>query len=77
MEEQQNVSELGWHMTGTAEEVADILVEFAEDLRRGDVTVWKEKRELHIDPSGKIELSVKADREGSQDGLSIDMQWNK
>lgn len=69
-------TELAWHMTGSAAEVADILVEFAEELRRGDVVVWKQRRELHIDPTGQIHMSVKAHKT-EQKGLTIDMHWSK
>lgn len=73
-----NASELGWHMSGSADEVADILIQFAEELRGGDVTVWKSNRELHISPSGSINLSVHADNEGpGKADLRIEMSWGE
>jgi amphi-Trp domain-containing protein len=73
----ENATEIGWRMTGSANEVADILVEFAEELRKGDVTVWKGQRELHIDPTGQIHMSVHADSEPSGNAdLRIELKWN-
>lgn len=68
---------LTWSMTGTADEVAHILTDFANDLRRGDLTVWKEEQELHIDPAGDIKVSVKAGHETGHDGLTITLDWSK
>jgi len=67
---------VAWQMTGNAEDVAKILTDFADELRKGDVTVWKENSELHIDPTGQIKLSVSADSAdtGFAD-LRIDMRW--
>ncbi len=73
----ENATELAWRMTGNAQEVADILIQFAEQLRRGDVTVWKAQRELHINSDGQIELSVRADSTGNGDAdLLIELKWD-
>jgi amphi-Trp domain-containing protein len=77
MTQQAHQSELGWHMTADAADIADILTEFANELRRGDVVVWKDQRELHIDATGKIQMSVRADEKDGGGGLSIDMHWER
>jgi amphi-Trp domain-containing protein len=74
---QQQETGLGWHMTAGSREIADILTEFAEEIRRGDVVVWKEKDELHIDPTGKIHMSVQAGQNGGSEGLMINLHWQK
>lgn len=68
---------LGWYMDGSATEVADILTEFAQELRRGDVNVWKGQRELHLAPGGKLRFEVRA--EASDDGreqLRMILDWD-
>ncbi len=52
--------ELAWHMTGNADEVANILTEFADEIRAGDLAIWKDKSEMHLYLAGKIDLSVKS-----------------
>ena len=73
---QQKADELAWRMTGSPGEVADILAEFADELRRGDVNVWKGQRELHLAPESALELHVSAivDRDGRQ-GLHLMLHW--
>lgn len=68
--------ELGWYMEGSPAEVADILAQFAQELRRGDVNVWKGQRELHLSPEGKVSLRVQAivDDDGQQ-GFHMKMHW--
>ena len=72
----QKEDELGWYMEGGVNEVADILAEFAQELRRGDVNVWKGQRELHLSPEGKISFRVEAvvDTDGQQ-GLHMKLHW--
>jgi|GEM_PF-3671741 len=69
--------ELGWYMEGSAVEVADVLMQFAQELRNGDVNVWKGQRELHLAPEGKLELQVQAiaDDDG-REGLHMKLHWN-
>ncbi len=73
----QKEDELGWYMAGTVREVADVLMEFAQELRNGDVNVWKGQRELHLSPQGKVELRVEAivDQDGRQ-GLHMKLHWD-
>lgn len=68
--------ELGWYMEGSTTEVADVLMEFAQELRAGDVNVWKGQRELHLSPEGKLSLRVEAmvDEDGRQ-GLHMGLHW--
>jgi amphi-Trp domain-containing protein len=63
-------------MTGSVTEVADILAEFAEELRRGDVNVWKGQRSLHLHPESRLALSAEAtlDQHGGQ-GLLLRLHW--
>lgn len=72
----QKEDELGWYMEGSPTEVADILAEFAQELRRGDVNVWKGQRELHLSPEGKVSFAVQAvvDTDGRQ-GFHMKMHW--
>lgn len=72
----QTEDELGWYMEGGVGEVADILAQFAQELRRGDVNVWKGQRELHLSPEGKISFRVEAvvDTDGRQ-GLHMKLHW--
>jgi len=73
----ENATELSWRMTGNAAEIADILTQFAEQLRSGDITVWKAQRELHITSDGPIELAVKADSTAIGDAdLRIELKWD-
>ena len=73
---QQGGDELGWYMEGSVQEVADILMEFAQELRQADVNVWKGQRELHLSPHGKVQFRVEAiaDDNGRQ-GLHLKMHW--
>jgi amphi-Trp domain-containing protein len=73
---QQQSDELAWRMTGSVAEVADILAEFAEELRRGDVNVWKGQRSLHLHPEAQLALSVEAisDQDGRQ-RLHLRLHW--
>lgn len=72
----QKEDELGWYMQGSATEVADILTEFAQELRNGDINVWKGQRELQLAPQSKIEMRVEAiaDEDGRQ-GFHVTMHW--
>ncbi|MDP9311861.1 MAG: amphi-Trp domain-containing protein [Chloroflexota bacterium] len=74
---QQAGDELGWYMEGSTVEVADILMEFAQELRNGDVNVWKGQRELHLMPEGRLQLRVDAvsDDDG-REGLHLKLHWN-
>ncbi len=74
----QQQDELEWHMTGTSAEVADILVEFAEELRRGDVNVWKGQRSLHLNPTSRLDLRVEAivDKDSGQ-ALHVHLHWRE
>ncbi len=73
----QQHDELGWHMEGSPAEVADILMQFAQQLRSGDVNVWKGQRELHLMPEGRLQLHVHAiaDDDG-REGLHMKLHWN-
>ena len=72
----QDNDQLGWHMTGNAGEVADILTIFAQELKHGDINVWKGQRELHLDPSGRIELRVHATTDDKgQENLRLELSW--
>ena len=72
----QHADELAWRMTGSVTEVADILAEFAQELRRGDVNVWKGQRSLHLHPESQLALSVEAtvDQDGRQ-SLNLRLHW--
>ena len=72
----QKEDELGWYMQGSSQEVADVLMEFAQELRGGDVNVWKGQRELHMSPEGKLSLRVEAiiDQDGYE-GLHMSLHW--
>jgi amphi-Trp domain-containing protein len=74
----QKEDELGWHMTGSAREVADILAQFAQEFRNGDVNVWKGQRELHLSPEGKVDVRVEAiaDDDG-REGFHIKLHWDR
>ena len=69
--------EVAWKMQGSSTEVADVLMEFAQGLRSGDVNVWKGQRELHLSPEGRIRMSVDAiaDADGYE-GLHIKLHWD-
>lgn len=75
MAEEGNVR-LGWHMTGSAGEVADVLMQFAQELRQGMVSVWKGPREIHLDPTGQISLDVTGTTtDEGREGLQILLYW--
>ena len=76
MTQHQGSDELKWRMEGTATEIADILMQFAQELRQGDINVWKGQRELHLDPAGRLTLSVDAivDDDG-REGLHMNVHW--
>ena len=63
-------------MTGSVTEVADILAEFAQELRRGDVNVWKGQHSLHLHPESQLALRVEAtvDQDGRQN-LALRLHW--
>jgi amphi-Trp domain-containing protein len=73
---QQHQDELTWRMSGSVLEIADILTEFADELRRGDVNVWKGQRNLELHPNHTLELQVDAvtDPTGRQ-GLQLNLRW--
>jgi len=73
----QEPEKLGWTMTGNADEIAHILTDFANDLRRGDLTVWRKESTLHIDTTGNIRVSVQAGHDGNHDGMTIKLDWSK
>ncbi|GAC1365937.1 MAG: hypothetical protein NVS4B8_06810 [Herpetosiphon sp.] len=67
---------MNWHMEGNAGEVADILMQFAQEFRAGDVNVWKGQRELHLDPMGRINFSVEANvDDDGREGLHMRLHW--
>lgn len=67
--------QLGWHMEGSAAELADILSEFARELRNGDVNVWKGQRELHLNPEGRLQLEVTARADDQREWLDMKLSW--
>ena len=67
--------QLGWHMEGSIGEVADILSEFARELRNGDVNIWKGQRELHLNPEGRLTLRVEARADDQREWLDIQVAW--
>lgn len=73
---QHGAEDLSWRMTGNAGEIADTLMQFAQEFRQGDVTIWKGQRELHMDPTGRIEFNVEAivDDDGHE-GLHMKLHW--
>ncbi len=75
--EDQQRDELGWYMEGSPTEVADILMQFAQQLRSGDVNIWKGQRELHLMPEGRLQFQVHAvaDDDG-REGLHMKLHWN-
>jgi len=62
-------------MEGSAVEIADVLMEFARELRNGDVNVWKGQRELHLSPEGKLMLRVEAKADEQQEWLDMQLSW--
>ena len=66
---------IGWHMEGSAAEIADILSEFAQELRNGDVNIWKGQRELHLNPEGRLRLRVEAKADDEREWLDIQLAW--
>ncbi len=67
--------QIGWRMEGSATEIADILAEFARELRNGDVNVWKGQRELHLNPEGRLTLHVEAKADDQKEWLDIQLSW--
>ncbi len=63
------------HMEGSVTEIADILAEFAQELRNGDVHVWKGQRELHLNPEGRLSLRVQARADDQREGLEMQLSW--
>lgn len=70
-----DADQLSWRMHGSAVEIADVLAEFARELRDGDVNVWKGQRELHLSPEGKIELRVEAKADDEHEWLDMQLSW--
>jgi amphi-Trp domain-containing protein len=71
----RDADQLGWSMEGSAVEIADILSEFARELRNGDVNVWKGQRELHLNPEGKLRLRVEAKADDQSEWLDMRLSW--
>ena len=71
----RDADQLGWSMEGSAVEIADILSEFARELRNGDVNVWKGQRELHLNPEGKLSLRVEAKADDQSEWLDMQLSW--
>lgn len=67
--------QIGWHMEGSAGEIADVLAEFARELRNGDVNVWKGQRELHLNPEGRLSMRVEAKADDQREWLDIQVAW--
>jgi amphi-Trp domain-containing protein len=67
--------QLGWRMEGSAAEIADVLAEFARELRSGAVNVWKGQRELHLSPEGKLSLRVEAKADDQNEWLDMRLSW--
>ncbi len=67
--------QLSWRMEGSAGEIADILAEFARELRSGAVNVWKGQRELHLNPEGKLSLRVEAKADDQNEWLDMRLSW--
>ena len=72
----RDADQLGWSMEGSAVEIADILSEFARELRNGDVNVWKGQRELHLNPEGKLSLRVEAKADDQSEWLDMQLSWS-
>lgn len=72
---QQDQDHIGWHMEGSSAEIADVLAEFARELRNGDVNVWKGQRELHLNPEGRLSLRVEAKADDQNEWLDIQLTW--
>ena len=66
---------IAWHMEGSPGEIADILAEFARELRNGDVNVWKGQRELHLNPEGRLTLRVEAKADDQREWLDMQLAW--
>jgi amphi-Trp domain-containing protein len=62
-------------MEGSAAEIADILTEFARELRNGDVNIWKGQRELHLNPEGRLTLRVEAKADDQREWLDVQLAW--
>ena len=72
---QHDHEHIGWHMEGSSGEVADVLAEFARELRNGDVNVWKGQRELHLNPEGRLTFSVQARADDRREWLDMQLAW--
>ncbi len=72
----RDADQLSWSMEGSAVEIADILSEFARELRNGDVNVWKGQRELHLNPEGKLSLRVEAKADDQSEWLDMQLSWS-
>ena len=70
-----DADQIAWHMEGSVTEIADILAEFAQELRNGDVNVWKGQRELHLNPEGRLSLRVQARAEDQREALELQLSW--
>ncbi len=66
---------IGWRMEGSAAEIADILHEFARELRNGDVNIWKGQRELHLNPEGRLTFTVEARADDQREWLDMQLAW--
>jgi amphi-Trp domain-containing protein len=69
------MDQLSWRMEGSATEIADVLAEFARELRSGQVNVWKGQRELNLHPEGKLTLRVKAEADDEREWLDMQLSW--
>jgi amphi-Trp domain-containing protein len=72
---ENEADQLAWRMDGSAAELADVLSEFAQELRNGTVNVWKGQRELHLNPEGKLTLRVEARADDQQEWLDMRLSW--
>ena len=66
---------IAWHMEGSPAEIADILAEFARELRNGDVNIWKGQRELHLNPEGRLRFQVEARADDQSEWLDMQLAW--
>ena len=66
---------IAWHMEGSPAEIADILAQFARELRNGDVNIWKGQRELHLNPEGRLRFQVEARADDQREWLHMQLAW--